>query len=1005
MITFQKVISLLTEFWADRGCAISQGHDVEVGAGTFNPATFLRSLGPESFNTVYVEPSRRPQDARFGENPNRLQLFHQLQVILKPSPLDIQNLYLQSLELIGVDRKKHDIRFVHDDWESPTLGASGLGWEVWIDGMEITQFTYFQQVAGIQLSPITVEITYGLERLCMIVQNKDSFFDMMYSEHLSYKDIYHRNEVEWSHYNFYHASTKMWLAHFNDFEKEAKTIAELHFPIPAYDFVMKASHAFNMLEARGVLSTTERTGYITRIRNLAKLCADEYLLIREEMKFPLLAPIKSTQKKSAAKEFPSNFDPKKTDDFLFEIRSEELPAVFIWNAKNNLEKAIEKLLRESSLDFDSITSFGTPRRLSVYAKGLSHGTCDQNIERKGPLIDICFDSSGNLSKQGQGFIKSLGIDSFTLQDLKDKKVSGVTTQIIKEKEYLFANLQVSGKSTFAILAKSLPSIIESLPFPKKMHWADLDVSYARPIQSIIALFGKEVIPFSFARIESGRETRGHFQLSDEVISIAHPTEYLNLLRKNKVIADIEERKQSITSQLDKLEKENHFNVIQKDAVLKQVLYLSEYPMLMIGTFDQNFLKAPKEVLTSEMVEHQKYFPTENGNHALLNKFIITADNTPNDTIRSGNEKVLSARLSDGVFLYEADCKVPLSTFLEKLKTVTFQKELGSIFDKQKKLTSIALSLSSALHLSTDAIVKRAAELCKVDLASELVAEFPDLQGTIGKYYALHEGENKDVAIAIEEHYLPRFENDILPSSPTGIIVSLADKLHNLVGYFSINLIPTSSSDPFAIRRQTLGILRILIENKLSINLSDVFTSIGKHFPKYSNATNEKLLPYLKTRLAVALHSFGFAKDEIDASMSDKSSDPFDQYLKVKALNEFRKGPAFSKLFEVYKRAKGQLQHQAKASIQKSNFVKEQEKNLYNILLEISPLVDKATQEKSYVEAFSHLSKLQKPLSDLFEHVQILSDNAAHKANRIALLQEVFSLFSKLLDFSKIQEKK
>ena len=287
-MTFQEIISKLSNFWAEKGCLIQQGHDVEVGAGTFNPATFLRCLGPEPYNTVYVEPSRRPQDGRFGENPNRTQLFHQLQVIMKPSPLDIQNLYLESLECLGFNLKEHDIRFVHDDWESPTLGAWGLGWEVWLDGMEVTQFTYFQSVAGFSLKPISVELTYGLERLSMIVQKKDNFFDMKYNEQFTYGDIYHRNEVEWSHYNFYKASTEMWLRHFEDYEREAKHLIKENLPIPAYDFVMKASHAFNILEARGVLSVTERTGYIARVRDLAKLTAAEYLSSREKMGFALL---------------------------------------------------------------------------------------------------------------------------------------------------------------------------------------------------------------------------------------------------------------------------------------------------------------------------------------------------------------------------------------------------------------------------------------------------------------------------------------------------------------------------------------------------------------------------------------------------------------------------------------------------------------------------------------------------------------------------------------------
>lgn len=299
MLTFQQIIQRLTEFWEKKKCIIHQGHDLEVGAGTFNPATFLRALGPEGYKTAYVEPSRRPSDGRYAQNPNRMQLFHQFQVIIKPSPADIQQTYLESLKVLGLDLKKHDIRFVHDDWESPTLGAWGLGWEVWCDGMEVSQFTYFQAIGSMPLKPITVEITYGLERLAMYIQNKDSFYDMKWNDELTFGDIATQSEIEWSTYNFEGASVPMWLRHFEDFEKEAKDLIARHLPLPAYDFVIKASHAFNMLDARGVISVTERTGYIARIRDLARLVAMEYISSREKLEFPLLSKEKPIALKKA----------------------------------------------------------------------------------------------------------------------------------------------------------------------------------------------------------------------------------------------------------------------------------------------------------------------------------------------------------------------------------------------------------------------------------------------------------------------------------------------------------------------------------------------------------------------------------------------------------------------------------------------------------------------------------------------------------------------------------
>lgn len=286
---FQDIIAKLNEYWAQKGCIIIQGYDTEVGAGTFNPGTFLKALGPEPWNVAYVEPSRRPTDGRYGDNPNRLQHYYQYQVIMKPSPINIQDYYLDSLRYLGLNLNEHDVRFVEDDWESPTLGAAGLGWEVWLDGMEITQFTYFQLCGSIELNPIPVEITYGLERICMYIQGVDNVYDIQWNDELKYGDVHHRSEYEFSHYNFSFSDTNLYFKLFDQFEKECNSILDQsdELVLPAYDFVLKCSHAFNMLDARGAISVTERVGYISRVRNLARRCAERYVEIREKLGYPL----------------------------------------------------------------------------------------------------------------------------------------------------------------------------------------------------------------------------------------------------------------------------------------------------------------------------------------------------------------------------------------------------------------------------------------------------------------------------------------------------------------------------------------------------------------------------------------------------------------------------------------------------------------------------------------------------------------------------------------------
>lgn len=981
MLTFQQIIQKLYDFWEKEGCIVHQGHDLETGAGTFNPATFLRSIGPEPYKTAYVEPSRRPSDGRYGENPNRLQLFHQFQVVVKPSPENILELYKKSLEAIGLDLSKHDLRFVHDDWESPTLGAFGLGWEVWIDGMEVTQFTYFQAVASIPLKPVSVEITYGLERLCMYVQNKDSFFDMQWNEKYTYGDICKQGEIEWSAYNFTYASADMWFRHFDDYEREAKELIGQELPLPAYDFVVKASHAFNMLDARGVISVTERAGYIARIRDLARLIGAAYLTMREKAGFPLIEKLEEAPPPKLAA-MPKSFDSNNRETFLLEIGSEPLPATFVPIGMQNLENAMRTLLKEQGLQFEALSVYGTPRRLSAYVEGLTEGTSDQKIERKGPNTANAFDENGAPTKQGAGFLKAIGLESLTFADVEK------TENLEVRGDYLFAKIEKKGKSVYEILASALPKLILGLDFPKKMRWGNLDITYPRPIQWITALYGKNIVPFKVGNVGSNSFSFGHDQLDPKKIPFSRADNYVSLLKEHKVLVDVLERQKTILDQIDQIEKDLKVAVLEKKKVLAQVLYLSEWPMLTHASFSKDYLEVPQEVLISEMVEHQKYFPLADETGKLKNQFIITADNTPNDLIRHGNEKVLSARLADGAFLYEKDLKTPLEEFNKKLETVLFQKDLGSTKEKVMRVVDMSQKLNDTLQLANGPHLLRAALLCKADLASEMVGEFPELQGTIGKYYALAQNENKEVANAIEEHWMPRVEGGDLPRSDAGKVLSIADKLDNLISYFKVGLKPTSSSDPYALRRQAIGVLRILIENKLHLDLSDF--------------VSPEILTFITTRARGVFEDYGFAKDEIEAV--GLCINPYDHYCKIKALHNFRQEETFDKLYEVYKRAKGQLSKGPKGNFDPARLAEPAEKDLAMALSAMEKSWGNLLKQKQYAQAFEEMAKLQKPLAHLFDTVKILADDPALLENRLALLHRVLSHFEELLDFNRINGK-
>lgn len=1006
MLTLQEIIRRLNEFWAAQGCALHHGHDVEVGAATFNPATFFRCLGPEPYRAAYVEPSRRPQDGRYGENPNRMQLFHQYQVVLKPSPPDIQETYLRSLQAIGYDLSKHDIRFVHDDWEQPSLGAWGLGWEVWRDGMEVTQYTYFQAVGGIECRPVTVELAYGLERLAMDLLGVDNVYDLMWNETLSYGDIFRRNEVEWSRYNFEQADTAMWSRHFDGYRQEAERLLQLRLPIPAYDFLMKACHAFNILDARGVISVTERTGYISTIRDLSRRTAEGYLLNREELGYPLLQRAWPSQPaiQPATVALPSTpFSPEKRTTFLLEIGSEEIPATFVPIGCANLKRDLENLLKEKEIPYTSVEVDGTPRRLSATVHGIAEGLAATEEERRGPPVAAAFDVQGEPTQVGRGFFQSLGIEPMRLNALKD----GLYVCEQKGRDYLFARVASPSLSTATLLAEHLPSLIMRLDFPKKMRWGSLELTYARPLHWIVALLGNAVVPLSVGPIESGRTSHGHRQLCNAPFEIKSAADYVERCRAHKVMVSIQERTDSIAAQLHRIEERVGGAAVRVDRVLPLVVHMVEWPTLIEGEFSSAFLKVPKEVLISEMVEHQKYFPLVNLQGELLPRFVITSDTQPTQEVVAGNRKVLSARLSDGVFLYEQDLMTPLESLNEKLKTITFRTGLGSIRDKANRLVANAEQLHPYFPTASLKESQRAALLCKADLASELVGEFPELQGVIGGKYALAHGESPTTARAIEEHYMPTGERAPLPESPEGRLVSLADKIDNLLSCFALGLKPTSSGDPYALRRQVLGMVRILILGQYHLPLPEVLESCYRCFLERSGLDRsdqlvEEILAFVFNRIKTVFEEYDLAKDETEAALSQGVRDIYDSYLRVRALHGFRTTPAFLPLAEVYRRTRGQLEGVPQIVFSVDRLIEPAEKQLAEELKRAERSIEEAIRGCRYDEAYGYLAELQPALAQFWEEVKVLADQAELRENRLALLQRLLALFERLLDFSQLK---
>jgi glycyl-tRNA synthetase len=998
---FQDVVAALSAFWAQHGCVVITPYDVEKGAGTSNPNTLLRALGPEPFSAAYIEPCRRPKDGRYGTNPNRVQHYFQYQVMLKPCPDDIVDLYLQSLRAIGLDTSLHDIRFVHDDWENPTLGAWGLGWEVWLDGMEVTQFTYFQAAAGIPLSPIPGEITYGIERLSMALQGVHSMFDLQWNDKVTYGDLFLQDEVQWSHYNFEAQDDAMWMRHFDDFQKEAKRLVSLGLCIPAYDFVIKASHAFNMLDAKGVISVSERASYIAQIREIAKAVAESYVAFREKLGFPLLAP----QAPTAAEEHlpPVSAPAAPKERFVLEIGVEELPAAMLPSAIETLKRATEQLLDKEALAHGTVHAYGAPRRLAIAIDELLTTRPASHAEKRGPRLDSMWDSDGKPTEAAKGFLKGLNIPLCTRQDVEQGKIPTLEIKAVKGAAYVFSSIHSPAISTAEILSKALPELIRSLEFPKSMRWGSHHLTFCRPIRWIVALLGSTVIPFRLEHLVSGRTTQGHRQLKPGPVELLSADDYEKTLAAVSVMVDQQQRRAHINAELEAIERKINQTAVHKEKVVNQLVHLSEMPHVIVTPFDKRLLDAPKEVLMSEMVEHQKYLPLIDKDGQLCNQFVMVADNTPSDLIQKGNTKVLSARLADGSFLWKEDVKVPLNTMRQKLAHIIYQKELGTVLQKTERLERLVQSLHPHLPKANLDQALQAAQLSKADIASQVVGEFPELQGMIGGLLAEEQGLPLPVAVAIRDHWLPKQEDGPIPSSLEGTLLALADKLDALTGFFAIGLKPTSSSDPYALRRQALGLVRILLSNGIHLSLRETIAKTLNLFPPaLLHADRSELVAELSSFIVARARGLfldkGFRKETIDAVLASQSDDLYDALQRLEALSELQQSAeALSAFVEVVKRCHGQVELSFVPHVEPTAFEADVERVVYTALEKTEKAFNEYAKAHNWKAALSELLLLREPIAALFTEVKVLADDPVVKKNRLSLLRRMIGLCAAFAD--------
>ena len=993
-LTFQQVILKLHDYWAAQDCLIWAPYNVQVGAGTGNPATTLRVLGPEPWRVAYVEPSVRPDDGRFGENPNRMQKYYQYQVILKPDPGNPQELYLASLEALGINPREHDIRFVEDNWESPALGAWGLGWEVWLDGQEITQFTYFQQAGGMNLDPVSVEITYGIERIVLALQAKESAWDIDWLEDLSYGDVMFSDEVEHCRYYFEVADVAALKTVYDTYEREYARALEGEALIAAYDYVLKCSHLFNVLDTRGSIGVTERAHYFRRMRGMTRAIAEEYVAGREALGHPLM---KLSDRWSAAPPQAlgdSAAPPADAADVLLEIGVEELPAADVTAALQQATAASAALFKRLRLAHAGIDVYATPRRIVLMARQVAPRQTDEEFVAKGPPAERAYDADGAPTRAALGFARGKGVD---VAELISREMDGGT--------YVTAVLRNAGRPTGEALAEALPGFIADLRFGKSMRWNAAGIAFSRPIRWLVALFGGSVIPFEYAGLASGRLTRGLRPYGSRELMLKEAAAYQEACEAQGIVLDMRQRQARIQAQAQALAREVGGMAPEDAGLLAEVANLVEAPTAFRGQFDATFLSLPRDVLVTVMRKHQRYFAVEDSDGALMPYFIgvRNGDSQALHKVIHGNEGVIRARFSDARFFYEADTRRSLRDFLPRLDTLSFQADLGSMRAKNDRVAATVAELGHLLGIDEAGIATacEAALIAKADLATSMVVEMTSLQGIMGREYALRDGAEGSVAQAIYEHWLPRGAGDELPASAGGCLLAIADKLDSLVGLFAVGLAPKSTSDPYGLRRNALGIIQILLHRSISIDLRALIVPVAAAQPVPAAAlVRQQVIEFLRGRLDNLLsEEYHYRRDVIKAVLREQAHNPAQALQGVAQLEAWVKRDDWEAILDAFARCARITRGEEERALLPAQLHDEHEKSLYDCFRQATAGLSDAANVDDFLSAFASIAPA---VTAFFDNVLVHSDDLALRDNRIALLQKIAALQTGIADLSELE---
>ena len=974
-MTFQKMIETLNSFWASHGCVIAQPYGVEVGAGTANPHTFFRVLGPEPYNVAYVEPSRRPTDGRYGKNPNRLQHYYQYQVILKPAPKFNQELYLESLKALGVDITKHDIRFVEDNWESTPLGAWGLGWEVWLDGMEVSQYTYFQQVAGINLEVTALEITYGLERLAMYIQDVDDYRKIKWNDTVSYGDIFERHEFLQAKHNYETASIDTLQKLFDLYNTEVIAHLDSENYWAAYDYVLKLSHLFNLLDSRGVISVSDRIAKFAMIARYSKMIGKLYLEERKEMDYPLMKTTKPVSFSLPPKKVELATKNQPENIAVVELGFEEIPASYLaeWSETITSEW-LTKSLETNDLIFDKAELGITPRRI-VFTVHNPRAKIEYSELVSGPVWDIAF-KDDKPTVVLEGFLKK---NNAKIED----------TEKIFKNEKVFVGVKRKVVITLEeILQKTISELLETAPRTKWMKWETQTESFIRPMRWIFAMHNDKSLKIDVERmnISSDTITYSPRYMNQVYYSVSSAQEYLALMQEIDVVLVSATRKNLIKANPDKTKELSP----KYDHYVTQTVFLTESPKPHEVLLPAKYYELPVELINYILEKNQMYLLARKGKDIYYT--IVANAKKASETIIDGNSRVVKARLEDGLFYMSLDKDIKLVDYRKKLANFMYHPKLGSYFVKVERIAAISAWILAHIDQPNGVteLVEGALPFIKNDRATNLAKEFPSLEGVIGYYYAKRDGVTDEVAQVIRNSVTLQVDKSNEKTTIASKIIALADAIDSYVGLSTAEGLPQGNHDPFEIRKYAQKILQLLTEEntmflfslrealayagtfvnttKDSLTAQELFISsrIEQYFienfsfPAWiATGVTRSTEPVLATKAAIgkALQNY-----EEKSQIKDQFLDALKRVHNILKDNEVSEGEVDEKLFET-----------------------DAEKELFELMNELA--------SKGPGERLSLFEKLAKTLEQFFATTRVAVEDNKRKQNRIALLAKMQALLS------------